>query len=215
MNRYFCVAPAVVLFVGLALPLETAAQNCRKGKPCGDTCIARAKVCRVGPGTAHWAPDADTGNVSPPASPRAITGPTTACMLARVVDGDTIECTDGGRVRLLLIDAPEMDQGQFGRIAADFLRGLIPTNSALTLETDVVLRDKYDRLLAYAWFGDGRLVNEEMAHGGMALAVSYPPNVRHIERIRAAVTAAQAARRGLWATAAFACAPADHRAGKC
>lgn len=39
------------LVVGI-LPAEVEAQrNCRKGKPCGETCIAANKTCRVGGGT--------------------------------------------------------------------------------------------------------------------------------------------------------------------
>ena len=31
---------------------EECCKVCRKGKACGDTCIARDKTCRVGPGCA-------------------------------------------------------------------------------------------------------------------------------------------------------------------
>ena len=31
---------------------ENCCKVCRKGKACGDTCIARDKICRVGPGCA-------------------------------------------------------------------------------------------------------------------------------------------------------------------
>jgi hypothetical protein len=31
---------------------EECCKVCRKGKACGDTCIARDKICRVGPGCA-------------------------------------------------------------------------------------------------------------------------------------------------------------------
>ena len=37
------------------LPFEVAqacCKHCKKGQPCGDTCISRDKVCRVGPGCA-------------------------------------------------------------------------------------------------------------------------------------------------------------------
>lgn len=203
------------LLVALALPAEGLAQNCRKGKPCGNACIARDKVCHVGQGTARWAPGADSTTTETPVTAKGIVGPTSACTVARVTDGDTIECADGRRVRLLLIDAPESDQGDFGRTATDYLERLVPLRTAVTLESDLELRDRYGRDLAYAWLPDGRFVNEELARAGMVLVLSYPPNVRHIDRIRAAVAEARQAKRGLWATAAFACTPADHRAGKC
>ena len=33
-------------------PVQGCCKVCSKGKPCGDTCIARNKTCRVGPGCA-------------------------------------------------------------------------------------------------------------------------------------------------------------------
>jgi len=60
-----------------------------------------------------------------------------------VVDGDTIRCADGTRVRLLQIDAPEMDQGPFGRAAGAFLEALTPPGRVVRLETDVERRDRY------------------------------------------------------------------------
>ena len=37
----------------LAVPTLAEAQVCRTGKPCGNTCIARDRVCRSAPGTAR------------------------------------------------------------------------------------------------------------------------------------------------------------------
>lgn len=137
------------------------------------------------------------------------------CVLQRVIDGDTIVCADGTRVRLLLIDTPEMDQGPYGRQAREYLVSLVPLGTPLELTRDVVRLDPYGRTLAYLFTPDGRMVNEEMARAGFAVVSVYPPNVRYVDRIRAAVRNAQEARAGLWETAAFECAPRDHRAGRC
>jgi len=48
-----------------AAPGPAVAQNCRKGVPCGNTCIAANRVCRVGQGTARRAPGADTTRTRP------------------------------------------------------------------------------------------------------------------------------------------------------
>ena len=46
----------VVMVLNLAVVPDAEAQkNCRKGKPCGNTCIAANKTCRIG--TAAPAPD--------------------------------------------------------------------------------------------------------------------------------------------------------------
>lgn len=137
------------------------------------------------------------------------------CVLARIVDGDTVACDDGRRIRLLLIDAPEMDQGPFGRVARRVLEELAPVGTRVMLERDVEAFDRYGRTLAYLHLADGRIVNEELLRAGVAVVSVYPPNVQHVDRFRRAVEEAREAGRGLWATEAFECLPADHRAGRC
>src|SRR5918999_4017222 len=51
--------------------------------------------------------------------------------LARVVDGDTVELTNGHRVRLLQIDTPEVGSGEcYSQAAARELRRLVPGGTA-------------------------------------------------------------------------------------
>jgi len=137
------------------------------------------------------------------------------CAVERVVDGDTLVCSDAGRIRLLLIDAPELDQGPFGEMAKTALEGLLPSGVKVELETDVQSHDQYNRLLAYVYLPDGRMVNELLLDMGVAVVSVYPPNVRHVDRFRSIVEGAREARRGLWAVGAFECLPSDHRAGRC
>ena len=140
-----------------------------------------------------------------------------ACRVTAVSDGDTFRaaCPAPVRVRLLLIDSPERDQRPFGEQARKALQLLLKPGDQVSLELDVVPRDRYGRLLAYIFLPDGRLVNEEMARSGFAVALVYPPNVRYVERIRAGVAAAREARQGLWAEDGFGCTPKDHRRGRC
>jgi micrococcal nuclease len=114
-----------------------------------------------------------------------------------------------------MIDTPERDQAPYGAMATDAIDALLRGQPVLWLELDVGPTDQYGRTLAYLWLDDGRMVNEEMARSGFAVALVYPPSVRHVDRIRAAVEEAREARRGLWATDAFGCEPVDHRAGRC
>lgn len=154
------------------------------------------------------------------AAPRAGAGParprraTTECRVARIIDGDTIECSPLGRIRLIGIDAPEESQKPFGAAAAEALQSLVPVGSGVELERDVELRDRYGRLLGYLW-ADGRLVNWLMVREGWAVTLTYPPNVQYVEALRDAQRSAQAERRGLWAVDGFACLPRDHRQGRC
>ncbi|MEO8227747.1 MAG: thermonuclease family protein, partial [Gemmatimonadota bacterium] len=124
-------------------------------------------------------------------------------------------CPDEIRVRLLLIDAPERSQRPFGGAAAMQLELLLPRGSRVSLELDVRAVDQYGRTLAYVFSEDGRMINEEMVRSGYALVLVYPPNVRYVERIRAAAAEARAERRGLWHTTGFECTPREHRRRLC
>jgi len=136
------------------------------------------------------------------------------CTVAKVSDGDSIRCNDGSRVRLIGIDAPELDQEPFGQRARESLARRLPKGTEVRLEFDVQPRDQYDRLLAYVWRGD-RLVNEEQVADGYAATLTVPPNVRRAEQFRKALASARERRAGLWADEGFACRPEDHRRGRC
>ena len=118
-------------------------------------------------------------------------------------------------MRLLLIDSPEEDQGPFGRAAHAFLEAILPPGSEARLATDVERRDRYGRLLAYVYLPDGRMANRMMVRQGFAVPLVVPPNVQHVEAIRAAADSARAASLGLWSVDAFACLPQDFRDGVC
>jgi micrococcal nuclease len=133
----------------------------------------------------------------------------------RIIDGDTLVCKGGLRVRLLLIDAPEADQGPFGVAAHDVLASLAPVGTGLRMEGDIVPLDRYGRTLSYLYLPDGQSVNEALLRAGMAVVSVYPPNVKYVDRYRAVVDSARAAKVGLWSGSAFDCLPSDHRAGRC
>jgi micrococcal nuclease len=138
------------------------------------------------------------------------------CRVASITDGDTFRCEEGGRrVRLLLIDTPEMAQAPYGAQARDALAELLPLHEDVTLQIDVDPEDQYGRTLAYVALRDGRIANEELLRRGFAVVYVFPPNVRHVDRFRAAAAEAQAERRGLWEVDAFSCAPSEFRAGSC
>jgi micrococcal nuclease len=130
--------------------------------------------------------------------------------LVRVTDGDTINVRLNGQtepVRLILIDTPETHDPNdppecYGQEATDYLTWLLSLGGDLYLETDVSDRDRYDRLLRYAWldFGGGEvyLVNEAMVRSGYAALYTYPPDVQYVDQIREAQTFARERGLGLW-----------------
>ena len=173
---------------------------------------SRSRGC-AGPGADAIASSTDDriGTPTPSPIPPARTG---ECAVARVIDGDTIECAGGVRVRLLLIDAPELRQGRFGTLARRKLEELLPRGSVATLELDVQREDRYGRTLAYVRQGDV-FVNRALVRSGVAVVSVYPPNVRYVDELRLAADSARADRSGLWATSAFECLPSDYRRGRC
>jgi len=133
----------------------------------------------------------------------------------RVNDGDTITVIINRRkekIRMAGMDAPEMGQAYWGRMAKDHLRDIIASSSwKVRLEYDVVRRDKYGRLLAYVWTKEGKMVNAEMLAHGYAVLFTFPPNVRHVDELRAAQEQARDRKLALWGDRGIKQAPADYR----
>lgn len=120
------------------------------------------------------------------------------CVVARIVDGDTADCQDGVRVRLLLVDAPELGQSDLGLRAKLALEELIPPGDSVLVVLDVQRRDRYKRLLGHLYRLDGTWVNRALVRRGHAVPLVLPPNVRQVDAIRAAADSARVEGRGLW-----------------
>ena len=116
--------------------------------------------------------------------------------VAKVIDGDTIELTDGRRVRYIGMNTPERDQPYY-KEASDTNRQLVDGKTA-QLEVDVEAIDRYGRTLAYIWV-DGQMANLEVVRRGFANAFTVPPNVKYEQEFRQAEREAREAGRGLWA----------------
>jgi micrococcal nuclease len=132
---------------------------------------------------------------------------TGAPVVREVIDGDTIVVRLHGadeKVRLIGIDTPETKDPRkpvqcFGAEASAHTAELLPRGTEVTLVRDVEERDRYDRLLAYVYrVDDGLFVNLELARGGYADLLTYPPNVAHTADFQGAVAEARREQRGLW-----------------
>ena len=128
-------------------------------------------------------------------------------VVERVVDGDTIVATIGGRsetVRLIGVDTPESVAPTrpvqcYGKEASLFLAAVLPAGTGITLLRDVEARDVYDRLLGYVVrSSDGIFVNLELVAAGYAAVLSYPPNDHYAAALDRAQAEAVASGRGLW-----------------
>ena len=154
----------------------------------------------------------------------------------RVIDGDTFLLSNGEKIRLTGIDTPESHSNQKairdsqrsgkdigaitqqGKEAAQFVRKLAE-GKRVRIEYDVQKRDRYGRLLVYAYDIDtlqenpqiqlpkGIVVsanreiflNGSIIGSGYAVPMTIPPNVRHAELFKKLYSEARSQRRGLWA----------------
>jgi micrococcal nuclease len=139
--------------------------------------------------------------------------------VVKVVDGDTLKIEVNGNeeaVRLIGIDTPESKINKkakkdavkthhdietitaMGREAARYVRTLVRKGDTVGIEYDVQKRDKYKRLLVYAYLSDGKMLNEEIIKAGYANVMTYPPNVKYQERFVRAYREARDTKRGLY-----------------
>lgn len=127
-----------------------------------------------------------------------------AALVERVMDGDTVNVRHQGEsypVRLIGVDTPETSHPlkpvqYFAEEATRFTRALVE-GKVVRLEFDWQRRDKYDRLLAYVYLPDGRMLNAEIIKQGFGFAyVKYP--FKHLEAFRHLESEARSEGRGLW-----------------
>jgi uncharacterized protein YjbI with pentapeptide repeats len=122
-------------------------------------------------------------------------------LVARVLDGDTIILRKRGPVRLLGINAPQVERGRvecYGSEAArDVAARVLPAGASVRYVVGKSPTDRYRRTLAYVWLDDGRLANELVLERGNA-TVQLTSDRRYSKRFRAAAVRAEMALRGLW-----------------
>jgi|GEM_PF-6709186 len=119
-----------------------------------------------------------------------------------VIDGDTIELSNGDRVRYIGIDTPERMKPSvpaqcFAEEASVFNSHLVE-GKTVRLGRDISDRDRYGRLLRYV-FVDDIFVNAELVRAGYAFAANFPPDISKQELFRSLEHEARANQRGLWA----------------
>jgi endonuclease YncB( thermonuclease family) len=124
--------------------------------------------------------------------------------IARVVDGDTVDLTNGAKVRLVQIDTPEVYFGAecWGHQASAETKRLLPPGTAVRLAaepaTDSV--DQYGRLLRYVIRArDGLNVNVFLVRRGDAAPYFYRGRQgRYARALTRDALRARAGHRGLW-----------------
>lgn len=115
----------------------------------------------------------------------------------------------GARVRLVQIDAPEAGSECYSAASTRELARLAPPGSRVVLEIDPALDrvDRFGRLLRYLRAGSQNL-NVELVRRGAATPYFYGGDRgKHAGALLAAVSAARAAKRGMWRACRVSWAP--------
>ena len=149
-----------------------------------------------------------TPKASNPAPTPVATSSATLYTVTSVTDGDTFKVSINGTtetIRSIGMDTPETVDPRkpvqcFGVEASNRTKQLL-SGKKVRLEADATQgeRDKYGRLLRYAYLEDGRLFNKLMIQEGYAHEYTYDTKYRYQADFKTAQVEAQSAKRGLWA----------------
>lgn len=97
-------------------------------------------------------------------------------VVERVIDGDTVVLEDGTRVRLIGINAPEIENRDYGhrgepygQEAKQVLKQMVE-GKAVDLQDGPEKKDRYDRRLAYLYLPNQYFVNQKLIEVGAAEA---------------------------------------------
>lgn len=186
--RPYLIGAAIILFLSMALfsgddPEEMLAQI---GQPSSGISASPTQIPEL----------TQTTSLQPtlPEDDSKATG--SAPIVARIVDGDTVELADGQKVRYIGIDTPERGDCYFAE-ASEYNRQLV-LDKPVRIEQDISETDRFGRVLGYVYQGD-LFVNEELVRQGFAQAATYPPDVAFQNLFAAAEQEAREQERGIWA----------------
>ncbi len=110
------------------------------------------------------------------AAPQSKCGPPSA-QVESVIDGDTIVLAGGTKIRLLLVDTPEITKGKndcYGHEASTFTTNLVAGKTVELSYDEASCTDRYGRTLAYVKSG-GVELNTELAKQGFACFLYVKP----------------------------------------
>jgi micrococcal nuclease len=134
-----------------------------------------------------------------------------AATVARVVDGDTFELTDGRKVRLIGVNTPESTTRTepYGKEASKYTTSKLEGKNVY-LQKDVSETDRYGRLLRIVWLQiptddmneseiRTKMFNADLVLNGYAEPSTYPPDVKYSDYFVKFAREAREKNKGLWA----------------
>lgn len=133
-------------------------------------------------------------------TPPSLCGPSTA-VVSRAIDGDTLELSDGKRVRMLLVDTPESTNGKtdcFGQQAAQFTSDTVTGKTVELSYDEAGCTDRFGRTLAYVKV-NGVDLNRTLVEQGYACTLYVSPSGgARRDEFETYESQAKTSRLGLW-----------------
>jgi len=123
--------------------------------------------------------------------------------ISQVFDGDTVQLMDGRKVRLLGINAPELNHGQgddepLVREARRQLKRIIAGATTVGLRYGERRHDHYGRVLAHVIVDERRDVQQILLERGLAMAITIAPNLWNQECYQLVEDRARQQGRRVW-----------------
>lgn len=116
--------------------------------------------------------------------------------VTKVIDGDTFDIENGQRIRLALIDAPELDKGCLARDSKNRLETLILNKKvAVHAETS----DNFGRIIAFVSL-NGLSINKALLTEGYAKYDKNKKILKSSAYLEQAESEAKSASRGIWSS---------------
>ncbi|WP_409295985.1 excalibur calcium-binding domain-containing protein [Peribacillus sp. SCS-26] len=131
--------------------------------------------------------------------------------VGRVVDGDTIETSDGRKVRFIGVNTPESTTRteKYGKEASNYTASKL-NGKKVWLQKDVSETDRYSRLLRVIWLAiptddrsekeiRAKMFNADLVLKGYAEPSTYAPDVKYSDLFAKFAREARSSGSGLWA----------------
>ena len=125
--------------------------------------------------------------------------PVQASILLRIIDGDRVIARIQGKqtiIRLACIDAPEIGQIPYGRMARNTLSGLLPSHTPITIQAIKV--ERQGRLVANIFTPGGVNIGEELIRLGLVFVYAMNSSDCDVPKLLLLEDQARRARIGLW-----------------
>lgn len=122
-------------------------------------------------------------------------------VVAKVVDGDTVELESGMKLRLLLVDTQEATSGKnecYGAEAREYTRSLVEGKTVQLAYDEAGCTDRFGRTLAYVSV-EGREVNSLLVERGFACVLHISPaGDDRADEFKGLQSSARTAGKGMW-----------------